>query len=318
MSLIQTQLPRFLKRMILNMRQTPRTFLKPQHDPIQASLEIIEADLSKTLTINWIASQVGVSPFHFQRKFTQDIGETVAGYVRSRRLELAAKLLLAPGRTSLIEIALDCGFQTHSALTRAFGQHFGMTPKEFIAGGAQSLQQPVGSGRPFLKPIPSASLNLTADTLRMPKLWLLTRHQTGTRNGSFFVDSASMTDDLERLLAERPSNLLSLCGAFKTGPKEFSDPNAIGNFGGIFDQKPTSEWGDLQDSIAAGDWAAISHTGGFDRLHMTWNKALQFWLPISGYELRADWMFELYYASPKTSDRNSLTAQILLPIEKTA
>lgn len=292
--------------------------LKPQHDPVQASLELIEADLSKPLTINWIAPQVGVSPFHFQRKFTQDIGETVAGYIRSRRLELAANLLLKSGRASLIDIALDCGFQTHSALTRAFGRHFGIAPKDFAAGGSEGLKKSVGTSRPFLKPIPTAELALTVDTLQMPKLWLLTRRQTGTRNGSYFIGDGSMTDDFELLLAERPSNLLSLCGAFKTGPKAFSDPNAIGNFGGLFDRKPASAWGELQDSIAASDWAAISHTGRFDRLHMTWNKTFQSWLPRSGYKLRPDWMFELYYASPSDSDRNSLTAQILLPIEKSA
>ncbi|WP_298257988.1 AraC family transcriptional regulator [uncultured Litoreibacter sp.] len=300
------------------MAQIPSLSFKPKHDPVQASLELIEADLSKTLTINWVASQVGVSPFHFQRKFTQDIGETVAGYIRSRRLEAAAKLLLAPERTSLIEIALDCGFQTHSAFTRAFSRHFGITPKQFAAGSGKILQQSVGSSRPFLKPVPTAELALSVDTLHMPKLWLLSRHQAGTKNGSFFADSASIAHDLKQLIAERPANLLSLCGAFKTGPREFSDPTAIGNFGGLFDRKPTSAWGNLHDSIDAGEWAAISHTGRYDRLHMTWNKALQSWLPRSGYQLRNDWMFEFYYASPSDPERNSLTAQILLPIEKTA
>lgn len=298
--------------------QTPSTSPKPQHDPVQASLELIEADLAKSLTINWIASQVGVSPFHFQRKFTQDIGETVAGYVRSRRLELAANLLSKSERASIIEIALDCGFQTHSALTRAFGRHFGVSPKDFAAGDSDGLKTPVGTSRPFLKPIPTAELSLTVDTLHMPELWLLTRHQTGTRNGSYFVDSTSMADGFAHLLAERPTNLMSLCSAFKNGPEAFSDPNAIGYFGGLFDRKPASAWGELQNSITAGDWAVISHTGRFDRLHMTWNKALQSWLPRSGYELRPEWMFELYYASPNDSDRNSLTAQIFLPIEKSA
>jgi len=232
-----------------------------------------------------------------------------------RRL-LAAKLLLIPERASLIEIALDCGFQTHSALTRAFGRHFGMTPKDFVAGGCQDLQLSAGRSRPFFKPIPTADLDLTVDTLRMPELWLLSRNQTGTKNGSYFVGSVSMTDDFEHLLAERSSGLLSLCGAFKTGPSEFSDPNAVGNFGGLFVGKPASEWGDLQNSIAEGDWAVIPHTGRFDRLHMTWNKALHSWLPRSGYRVRPDWMFELYYTSPNDSDRNSMTAQILLPIEK--
>lgn len=287
-------------------------------DPVQTSLELIEANLSESLTIDWIASEVGVSSFHFQRKFVLDLGETVAGYVRSRRLELAANTLVQSPQIPLIDLALDCGFQTHSAFTRAFHKHFGITPNAFVAGGHVVIANSVPGNRPFLRPVSAKDSALAVDILRMPKLWLLTRSQTGASNGSYFADEDDMASSLQKLLAQQPAHLLATCGAFRAGPAGFSDPDAVGHYGGVFDEQPNTQWGDQRDEISAGDWAAISHVGKFDRLHMTWNKILQSWLPRADYELRPDWMLEMYYAAPEQADGKTVTAQILLPVQKTA
>gem|GEM_PF-6168994 len=45
---------------------------------------------------------------------------------------------------------------------------------------------------------------------------------------------------------------------------------------------------------------------------------MQSWLPRADYELRPDWMLEMYYAAPEQADGKTVTAQILLPVQKTA
>ncbi|MGA6966762.1 MAG: helix-turn-helix transcriptional regulator [Xanthobacteraceae bacterium] len=52
------------------------------------------------------------------------------GYVSQRRLE-SAKAMIATGRASLGEIALDCQFSSQSSFTRAFRRATGMTPAEY-------------------------------------------------------------------------------------------------------------------------------------------------------------------------------------------
>ncbi len=49
-------------------------------------------------------------------------------YVRLRRLSIAA-VALAAEDTSILEVALEAGYSSHKAFTRAFRDHFGHTPK---------------------------------------------------------------------------------------------------------------------------------------------------------------------------------------------
>jgi AraC family transcriptional regulator len=51
-------------------------------------------------------------------------------YLSRRRLE-SAKAMIATGRTSLSEIALDCRFSSQSSFTRAFQRATGVTPAEY-------------------------------------------------------------------------------------------------------------------------------------------------------------------------------------------
>ncbi len=78
-----------------------------------------------------LAEAAGLSPWHFSRAFTARLGESVMGYVRARRLEMAAFRLAAANPPALIDVALDCGFESQEAFTRAFRRRFGVPPGEF-------------------------------------------------------------------------------------------------------------------------------------------------------------------------------------------
>ena len=287
----------------------------PPYDPIQKALEYIETDFSEPLAINKIASEVGVSQFHFQRVFVRDVGETVAGYIRSRRLERAANILVDEPAADLFDLALECGFQTHSAFTRAFRRHFAMTPSAFVQGG-QTLLQAAGDTRPFLQPALKNELVYDMAIQDMPGLWLMARQQRGVSDGAYFAQRDEITAGFDELIAETPSHLLWLCGAFDVGPQGFSDPEAVGQYGGIFDNEPNGEWGEVVEPISAGEWAVFPHRGPLDRLHMTWNKAVRSWLPQADYDARPEWMFEIYYAGPDVVDAKRLTAEVFLPVVK--
>lgn len=87
----------------------------------------LEVDLAKPPKIEALAALSGLHPHHLMRAFRQQRGETVGGYVRRRRLELAdAELRI--GELPLAEIALRAGFCDQSHFTRAYRGHFGLTP----------------------------------------------------------------------------------------------------------------------------------------------------------------------------------------------
>ncbi|GAB2176280.1 GyrI-like domain-containing protein [Dongia sp. agr-C8] len=107
-------------------------------DPLEQVLAHIERNLFEPLSVAALADVAGLSPFHFSRLFTARIGESVMAYVRRRRmLRAAARLGCNPGvdddfeAPALIDLALDCGFESQEAFTRAFAQVFGVTPGRY-------------------------------------------------------------------------------------------------------------------------------------------------------------------------------------------
>ncbi len=105
----------------------------------------IESHLSEDLSLDAVAGAAGVSRFHLSRAFSVTVGRAVAAYVRSRRLSLAATALVA-GATDILTVALDSGYNSHEAFTRAFRQQFGITPESVRERGTLeglALQEPV-------------------------------------------------------------------------------------------------------------------------------------------------------------------------------
>lgn len=92
------------------------------------ALWYIESHLGGDLSLELIARDVGVSRYHLSRAFSTATGCGLALYVRGRRLSEAAKTLLN-GAPDILSVALDAGYSSHEAFTRAFRQHFGLTPE---------------------------------------------------------------------------------------------------------------------------------------------------------------------------------------------
>ena len=95
--------------------------------------EIIEAHLDEELTIEVLASEVSLSPFHFARAFKVATGMSPHRYVSNLRVE-KAKVLIAEGKIPLAEIARQCGFSSQSYFTTWFKRIVGVTPGAYRAG----------------------------------------------------------------------------------------------------------------------------------------------------------------------------------------
>jgi AraC family transcriptional regulator len=78
--------------------------------------------------LNRIADACRVSPFHLAHAFGAATGQPVMAYVRSRRLSEAARKL-ADDTPDILSLALDSGYASHEAFTRAFKEQFGATPE---------------------------------------------------------------------------------------------------------------------------------------------------------------------------------------------
>ena len=97
-------------------------------NPAQKTLWFIESHLADQLTLDGIAAISGISRFHLVRAFAAATGLSVMRYVRARRLSEAARAL-ASGAPDILTLALEADYGSHEAFTRAFRDHFGMTPE---------------------------------------------------------------------------------------------------------------------------------------------------------------------------------------------
>ncbi len=101
-------------------------------DPIKKALWCIESRFTAPLSLDEIAEASGVSRFHLSRAFGVATGRSVMRYVRERRLSEAARRL-AEGAPDILQVALDWGYGSHEAFTRAFREQFGVTPEDLRA-----------------------------------------------------------------------------------------------------------------------------------------------------------------------------------------
>lgn len=92
------------------------------------ALWIIERNSTQPLTLDGVASACGVSRSHLAHAFGIATGQSVMHYVRGRRLTAAARAL-ADGAPDILSIALDAGYGSHEAFTRAFRDRFHDTPE---------------------------------------------------------------------------------------------------------------------------------------------------------------------------------------------
>jgi AraC family transcriptional regulator len=81
------------------------------------------------LSLEAMAEHAGVSRSHLSRIFPVATGHQLSSYIRGRRLTEAAREL-ANGAPDILNVALDAGYGSHEAFTRAFREHFGLTPDD--------------------------------------------------------------------------------------------------------------------------------------------------------------------------------------------
>ncbi len=106
---------------------------------------IIERNMDQPLTLEGLAEANGVSRAHLARAFGVAIGKPVVSYLRARRLSHAAEAL-AGGAPDILQVALDAGYASHEAFTRAFRDQFGATPeavRERASTSGLDLTRPV-------------------------------------------------------------------------------------------------------------------------------------------------------------------------------
>ena len=92
--------------------------------------QIIEAHLFSQLTIEELADQNNLSVSSFKREFAKLYNDTPANYIKTKKLEKAAELLLVSDKR-ITEIAFDCGFNDLANFTKSFSDKYNINPTNY-------------------------------------------------------------------------------------------------------------------------------------------------------------------------------------------
>lgn len=108
------------------------------YERIATAIDFIKANFKHQPSLEQIAEQVNLSPFHFQKIFTEWAGTTPKKFLQYITAE-HAKRLLKEKQFTLFETAYETGLSGTSRLHDLFISIDGMTPAEYKNGG-QHLQ----------------------------------------------------------------------------------------------------------------------------------------------------------------------------------
>lgn len=119
----------------------------------------------RPLSIEDVAREVQISPFHFIRQFEAVFGATPHQFRIHSRLELA-KHLLAMGRHSVTEVCLEVGFSSLGSFSELFTRRVGEAPSAYRRRTRAMVQVPGAPPRELIPGCLSLMAHLPAAAFR--------------------------------------------------------------------------------------------------------------------------------------------------------
>ena len=105
-----------------------RTRTQREHrDLVQQTQAILNDRFCETFTLQELAKELYVSPYHLCRIFRRETGSTIHQYLEQIRLRAALAYVL-PGGCDLSSVAHKLGFSSHSHFTQAIRRTYGRPP----------------------------------------------------------------------------------------------------------------------------------------------------------------------------------------------
>lgn len=103
---------------------------RAKREPIRAVQNAVDAEPGGAHSITDLARLAAMSPRHFTRVFTAEVGEAPGAYVERVRTE-AARRQLEQTDDTVVTIASRCGFGTAETMRRNFIRRIGVSPDQY-------------------------------------------------------------------------------------------------------------------------------------------------------------------------------------------
>ncbi len=279
------------------------------------AMAYIEKNLMFDIEPSQISRISGCSEYHFRRMFSFLAGMPLGEYIRRRRLSVAG-LILQKESVKVIDLALQLGYESPEAFSKAFQVMHGVTPSQAKKANTE------------LKVLPPMTFQLTI------KGGLEMNYRVVEKDGFYIVGfkkritmqfkgintqmdslvqklTPQVIDELKGFCDVEPKGILSVSANFDERTTEGSQ---LDQYVGVATSRAASNGYDILH-VAASTWAVFKVVGTFpDAIQDTWSQIFAEWFPASGYELTGGPEL-LWNETPDTSSPD-YKSEIWIPVHK--
>lgn len=279
------------------------------------AMAYIEKNLMFDIEPSQISRISGCSEYHFRRMFSFLAGMPLGEYIRRRRLSVAG-LILQKESVKVIDLALQLGYESPEAFSKAFQVMHGVTPSQAKKANTE------------LKVLPPMTFQLTI------KGGLEMNYRVVEKDGFYIVGfkkritmqfkgintqmdslvqklTPQVIDELKGFCDVEPKGILSVSANFDERTTEGSQ---LDQYVGVATSRAASNGYDILH-VAASTWAVFKVVGMFpDAIQDTWSQIYAEWFPASGYELTGGPEL-LWNETPDTSSPD-YKSEIWIPVHK--
>ena len=248
-------------------------------------LEHVDAHLGEELSVERLSGVAAYSKFHFLRQFSALFGVGAHEYVQLVRLKRAAYELAFRER-SVLDVALDAGYESPEAFARAFKKATGQSPSEL------KKQPDWAALDAALRPVRDVRRQHMTRENEARQVEVITFEETKVGVLEHRGDHAHIGDTIRKFIAWRRENHLppSTSATFnllygdpdKVPPDEFR----LDLCAAVKGEVAPNAYGVAGRTIPRGRCARVRHVGSDEAFAATIEWLYKEWLPGSGEEPR--------------------------------
>ena len=274
-------------------------------DYIQSVYKVIfyiEQNYAYDLTLEELSKVASFSKYHFHRVFKSIIGENLGDYIR--RVRLSSATLKFKTDKKITQIAQESGYETNASFSKAFKNHFGITPKEF------SLNAKKKKGLKMLEP----------KIVELKPVEVLYVRKEGAYDKSAKEAWEVLMSFAYKNKIKYKKNLMGkdamMFGIGHDNPNVINEEKLRYDACISWDDKTVQPEGEISTKVIdGGKYAMFLHKGAYENLKSTYDK-IGDWIVESGVEVRDLPMFEKYLnRDPRRTKPENLKTEIYVPIK---
>ncbi len=279
----------------------------------------IETCLDSAPTLEELAAVAGFSKYHFHRIYSGLTGESLLRYVNRVRLERAASALAHRPDLSVTDVACQYGFSDSAVFSRAFRQHFRVSPTMYRAEYRKNRKAPAPAWTYNGNQSTAERLNVTVEVTAREAIRVIYIRYTGTYTGlpaayPGMIQSVFDFAVRHNLLLPGPPRMLSI---FHDNPEFTGDDHLRTSLCLVIpDGAPVPEEGGIGSLvIPAGDYAVGHFDLRRDEFNAAWDFMYGQWLTNSRFQPSDSYPYELYRSEPPSGPDGRQKVDICLPVE---